>query len=101
MLVDRYKELTDDQELLTGIVAATIANHSMGAETAKSPLDFMPGQWHKKRKKRKKKQKLDRPTEGMTDMLNLFRARGAKPGMEGEVIVNSPHEAKKAIKVNQ
>jgi len=57
LLVDRHRERTDHLELLSGIVAAAVANWGMRAP--KKPLtaaDFMPSRFTPKREKRSDKQ---------------------------------------------
>ena len=42
LLVDQHRERVEHQELLTGIIASTVANWSMGApKQPLSPSDFM------------------------------------------------------------
>lgn len=60
LLMERHHERATHNELLAGIVAATIANHSFAPpKRALSPGDFMPSEWARKAE-RKRKPKLDR-----------------------------------------
>lgn len=49
LLLAQHRARTDHQELLAGIVASTIANHSFcPPKKPLAPGDFMPSQWAKR-----------------------------------------------------
>lgn len=90
ILLKRHKEVIEHEELLTGILACTFANYTANWSMSppkrglgKVPSDFMPCKAlsmpvKKKRRNRKKEQK--RVTEQLSDLMAMFRARGAQPG---------------------
>ena len=49
LLLERHRDGTRHQELLAGIVAATVANHSFAPpKQAAAPGDFMPSEWQRR-----------------------------------------------------
>lgn len=47
--MDRHRERTLQQELLAGIISATLANHSFQPpKPMAAPAHFMPSQWDKR-----------------------------------------------------
>jgi hypothetical protein len=55
LLVDQHRERVEHQELLSGIIASTVANWSMtGPRKALTPSDFMPSRRQAKAEQKKK-----------------------------------------------
>lgn len=69
--MDRHQEQRRYEELLTGIVASTICNFSMGApKKPASPADFMPSEAGKKKRKEPKPKKASR--KQINNNLRIF-----------------------------
>ena len=61
LLLDQHKEQTQQHELLAGIVACTIANHSFSPpKKALLPADYMPSQWAIRQHQRNPAPRLNR-----------------------------------------
>jgi hypothetical protein len=69
--MDRHQERAQHQELLAGIIAATVANHSFAPpKKALAPADFMPSQWKRKAERRRKPDQLER--QQIADNVRAF-----------------------------
>lgn len=73
LLRKRYDERQQDQELLAGIIAATIANHSFSPPNKPyAPGDFMPSQLAEKQRRERRQKNQYQIADDVRSVMSIL-----------------------------